>query len=458
MKFKGTYILLIVFVVLGGYVYFTEFRGREERQKQEEAKKKVVQAEQKDITEISLIYPDRTITAVKKGERQWEITSPAGVDADPDEWEMLASNILNVDREDTVAENAEDLAVFGLNDPPVKVSAKLANGQSIELSIGGENPKKTHNYAKLADSNAVFLTGSQWSRTFTKTVSDLRNKKVLEVEDEAIDAVKIAEGAKELELQKAGEDWQLKKPIDTRADNGEVSTFLSSIRFARASAFAEPSVDAKTAGLDPPAIQVTLHDGKAKADRVLLIGKTAETDKYYARDAARDTIFIIDKDIADKARRPVFDWRDKSITKLDREKIEKIEILRGSENISLLKAGSDWKLPDEKKLQWDKISGMLNTLDFEKAKNIIEAPASPASYGLDKPKLEVVFRQGSNELGRIAFGADSKMPEGIYLKASDKPAVMVVSKDVFDKFNVKTEELVETPPPPAPDPAPDSKK
>jgi hypothetical protein len=55
----------------------------------------------------------------------------------------------------------------------------------------------------------------------------------------------------------------------------------------------------------------------------------------------------------------------------------------------------------------------------------------------------VVLRNGSNELVRIAFGADSKMPEGIYVKTSDSPAVKVVSKDVFDKFDVKADDLVE---------------
>jgi len=87
---------------------------------------------------------------------------------------------------------------------------------------------------------------------------------------------------------------------------------------------------------------------------------------------------------------------------------------------------------------------MLNALDFEKAKDIIDAPKTLSTYALDKPKLEVVLRQGSNELVRIAFGNESKMPEGIYLKTSDSAAVKVVSKDVFDKFNVKADDLVET--------------
>ncbi len=443
MRFKGTTVLFALFVVLGAYVYFTEFRGKEARQKQEEAKKKAFQVDENDINEISLIYPDKTITGVKKGDKQWEIASPAGIEADADEWQQVASNIPRIEREDTVAQNAQDLAPFGLQEPPVKVSAKLKGGKTLEILFGAENPKKTYNYAKFPNSNDVFLTAGNWAKTFTKSISDLRNKKVLEFETDDIDNVKVAAGAKELEAQKSAENWQVKKPIDTKADGSELSTFVSSIRFARANSFPDPPVDAKTAGLDPPAIKITLHDSKAKTDRVLLIGKTSEPDKYYARDSSRQSIFIIDKDIPEKARRPIFDWRDKSITTVDRDKIDKIDIQRGSDTVSMLKAGADWKLPDNKKLQVDKVSGMLNNLNFEKAKDIIDAPKSLSTYGLDKPKLEVMLRQGANELAHIAFGADSKTPEGIYLKTSDGPAIKVVSKDVFDKFNVKADDIVE---------------
>jgi hypothetical protein len=449
MRFKGTTALFVVFLVLGGYVYFTEFRGKEERQKQVEAKKKAFPVEEKDIIEISLIYPDRTITGVKKGEKQWQITAPPGLEADPDEWQQLASNIPKIEREDTVGQNAQDLAPFGLKDPAVRVSAKLKDGKAVGILFGGENPRKTFNYAKLPDNNDVFLTASNWTKTFTKSVSDLRNKKVLEFEPDDIDNVKITEGAKALEAQKSGENWQLKKPMDTKADSGEITTFAGSIRFARASAFPDPPVDAKTAGLDPPVITIALHDSKAKADRTLLVGKNSGTDKYYARDASRDAIFIIDKDIPEKARRPIFDWRDKSITKVDRDKIDHIEIHNGSGTIAMIKAGSDWKLADNRKLQWDKISSMLNALDFEKAKDVIDAPKPLSTYGLDKPKIEVILRQGSTDLVRLAFGSDSKMPEGIYFKASDGPAVKVVSKDVSDKLNVKAEDLIEAPPPPS---------
>jgi hypothetical protein len=446
MKFKSTAILFLIFLVLGGYVYFTEFRGQEEKQKQTEAKKKAFQVDDKDITELTLTYPDRTISAVKKGDKQWEMTSPAGLETDPEEWQLLASNIPRIEREDTVEQNAQDLAPFGLKDPAVKVMAKTKDGKTFDILFGADNPRKTFTYAKFGNNNDVFLTSSNWEKTFTKTVADLRNKKVLEFEPDDIDNVKVMEGAKELEAQKSGDSWELKKPIDAKADSGEISTFLSSVRFARAASFPEPPVDAKTAGLDMPAIKITLHDNKAKADRILLIGKSPEKDKYYSRDASREAIFIVDKDIPDKAKRPVFDWRDKTLAKIDREKTDKIEIQHGADTIAMTKSGSDWKLPDNRKLQWDKVSGMLNALDFEKAKDIIDSPKSLAMYGLDKPQLEVTLRQGTTELVKFSFGSDSKMPEGIYMKTSDNPSIKVVSKDVFDKFNVKADDLVEAPP------------
>jgi len=85
-------------------------------------------------------------------------------------------------------------------------------------------------------------------------------------------------------------------------------------------------------------------------------------------------------------------------------------------------------------------------------------PKALSTYGLDKPRVEVVFRQGANELLRIAFGSENKSPEGVYAKTSDSPAVKVVAKSIFDNFSVKAEDLVETPPAPPPAPATPEKK
>jgi hypothetical protein len=452
MKFKGTISLLLLLLGLGAYVYFGEYKGKDSRQQQADAKKKAIAIDSKDITEISLVFPDHTITGVKKGEKQWEFTSPPGIDPDQDEWELLAGNVPRIEREDTVTSQAADLAGFGLKDPPLRVIAKTKDGKNFEILFGAENPRKIYNYAKLADSNEVFLSPSSWSRIFQKTANDLRNKKVLDFESDDIDSVTIGAGKDETLFQKSGTDWLIKKPTESKADGSEISTFISSIKFSRASSFADEKIDLKAAGLDMPAFKITLHDARSNTNRELLIGKSPEKDKYYAKDGSRPAIMIIEKEIPEKAKRPLFDWRDKSITAtpIDREKTDQIEIHRGTEALALKKDGSDWKSSDGKKLQADKILGFYNTMEFDRVKEIIDSPKPLATYGLDKPKLEVVFKQGSNEVKRLSFGSDIKNPEGIYVKSSDAPSVKKVSKDVYDRFNVKIEDLVEAPPPSTP--------
>jgi len=441
MRFRGTVILLAVFVVLGVYVYFTEYRGKEERQQQQAAEKKVVHFEPKDVGEITLKHDNTTITAVRKGEKQWQITNPPGIEADSDEWERLAQSISDIQREDSIPASTADLANFGLDKPPVEIAVKLAAGRTTTIQFGSENPRKTLNYLKISDSNDVLLSPSK-ADAFKKTLTDLRNKKVVEVEATVIDSVKF----QDITLQKSGEDWNLKTPLAAKADPSEVSMLLSTVQFSRATGFAEDSVDLKQAGLAPPAVQLTMHDGKANADRVLMFGKEAESGKYYAKDAARPMIFIVDSQIIDKLRRPVFDWRDKSIVQLNRDKIQEIEIARGPDKFSFKKVEADWKLPDGRKLQWDKVSSMLNTLEFEKAKDIIDSPKALSTYGLDAPKLQIAFKQGDSSPLQVAVGGNSKTPEGVYLKTSSNAAVMVVSMDVYDKFNVKVDDLVEAKP------------
>ncbi len=446
MRFKGTTVLFLVFVVLGAFVYFTEFRGKEEKAKQEETKKRLFPGEAKDISEITLEYEGRTVNAVRKGEKTWEITNPAGLEPDSETWEQMATSFPLIEKDDAVATQKTDLAPYGLDKPAVKVTAKLKSGSSQSVLFGNENPRKTFNYAKRGDTDEVFLSASTWSSNFKKSLTDLRNKRVLDFETDSIDAVRIsAAGKPDIEIQKSGMDWLIKKPQEARADNGEVSGFLSSIQFSRTSAFAGDDIDAKASGLDTPAVRITLHDQKANADKVLLFGKSPEKDKYYAKDSARMPIFILGMEIYEKTQQSLFGWRDKSVVKLENSGsgIDEIEILKGTEKLVLKKAGSDWTLADGKKAQSGKVSDMLTALESGRATQILDTPASLGSYGLDRPRVSANLRQGGKDLESVKFGRESSNPAGVYLKASGA-AVMIVGKELYDKFDVKMSDLVET--------------
>jgi len=443
VRFRGTLVLLVVFAALGGYVYFAEYRGRDEREQQEASKKKLFATPLKDVTSLSLAFPDRKIAAIKKDDKHWEFTEPQGIDADSEEWEMLVSSLGQIEKGGAVSSEA-NLAQYGLDKPVVEVTAKLKDGKTVGVLFGSENPKKTDNYAKLAGSPDVFLSPVNGSKSFQKSLTDLRNKKILEFALDDIHSVRIEDGRNLMEFQKSGTDWVVKKPLDLKADREEISGFLSGILSARASGFADAGVTMLRAGLAPPATKVTLRDAKANVDRVLLVGKSPEPDKLYAQDASRPSIMIISKDVPEKARRPLIDWRDRSISHLDRGSIDELEIVQGAEKISVKKQGADWKFADGRKASEDKISSLLVAVEFERAQEIVDSPGNPSMYGLDKPRMEVNLRQGGKDVLSLKFGSATRNPEGSYLKVSMNPSVMTVAEDFFAKFSLKVDDLADT--------------
>jgi len=461
VRFKGTLILLLVFAALGGYVYLTDFYGKEARDKQEEAKKRLFGGEAKDVTELSLENAGRTLTAVRKGEKAWEITSPAGLEADSEAWDQLATTFVEVQKDEVVKKEKADLAAYGLDKPGIVVQAKLKDGKTQSVLIGAENPKKTFNYAKRGDSEEVFLLSSPNASSFKKTPTDLRNKKVLDFESDSIDAVRITSAGKpDIEIQKSGSDWSIKKPLETRADNAEVLSVLSAIQFSRASAFADEKIDDKAAGLDAPVARVILHDQKAGQDKTLVFGKSPEKDKYYARDASRPAIFILASEIIDKAKRPVFDWRDKSLVRFGEagsSGVDQIDIIRGTEKLSLKKTGTEWSTADGTKLQQAKVMEILAMIDSEKAIAFDDVAKVGGRNGLDKPRLEIALHEKGKEIARLQFGSDASNPAGVYLKSANNPSIQTVKRELYDKLDVRQADLAEPPAAPAAAPAAPSK-
>jgi len=161
MKFKGTTVLLVLFIALGAYVYFAEYRGREAREQKAEAAKKAIQVEPKDITQLTLTYQGMTVTAERKGEKAWVLTAPETVDADSEQLETLASDIARVEREGVVTADAADLKTFGLEPPTNTVLFKTADGKQSELHFGAENPKNRRREIDVATRRFVAPTAAE---------------------------------------------------------------------------------------------------------------------------------------------------------------------------------------------------------------------------------------------------------------------------------------------------------
>jgi len=206
--------LLAVLLALGGYLYFVESKREAES---EDGKEKVFSVEADKIDELTVKSESGDQTTLKKTGTDWQIVQPAAFQPDSAEVSNITTNLASLERQRVIDENPADIAEYGLAKPRIEIGVTSA-GQQKKLLIGRKTPPGTDLYAKLADSPRVFLISSFLDSTFNKTTFDLRDKTVLKLDRDKIDALTITVPAHTVRVAKRDGEWRLAAPLDARAD------------------------------------------------------------------------------------------------------------------------------------------------------------------------------------------------------------------------------------------------
>ena len=74
----------------------------------------------------------------------------------------------------------------------------------------------------------------------------------------------------------------------------------------------------------------------------------------------------------------------------------------------------------KKKAKWDAVNGILDAME-KPVKEWIDKPAPLKEYGLDKPAIHVVLKQGGSVLADCALGKSAK--NGIYAQVQGDSSV-----------------------------------
>src|SRR5581483_2761695 len=250
MNLRNTLMMLVVLLALGGYVYFVQVP----REKKETEEKKVLAFDKEAVSELTLTYPDRVLTLKKNGAGKWRITQPVEADADETTVKNLVNSIADAEVKRTLDEVPQDLAVYGLTTPVVKVKLTLKDGKTLPLLLfGKDTPVGFSTYAQKDGDAKVILVPQTLRVGLIKQVKDVRDQTILTFNDNDVKKLEIRGPDREIVLNKTDAGWTLEKPVRAKADDTEVRTFLSSLRSLRAQDFLEePALELKEFGLAPP--------------------------------------------------------------------------------------------------------------------------------------------------------------------------------------------------------------
>lgn len=236
-------------------------------------------------------------------------------------------------------------------------------------------------------------------------------------------------------VEKKSGKWQQTLPAAVEADEAELSGITSNLASLEVQRVVdEQATDFKQYGLDPARIEVGFK--AAGQDHRLLVGqKTPSGSDLYAKLPDKPRVFLVSSYLDSTFNKSAFDLRDKTIIKIDHDKVDSIDITSADHAVKLAKSGSDWRLkaPVDARADFSTVEGVLGRLNTGQMKAIAAPNATDLKeYGLDKPSLTVTLGSGSSQAG-LAIGKAAA--EGTtYARDLSRPMVFTVENSLVDEL------------------------
>ncbi len=432
-------LMLIVAAGLGSYIYFVEMK-RDPTETVLPPKDKVFTlATPGTIEEVEITNAKAEVTRIAKKDSTWSVVAPAPMEADAAEVAGVVSQIESLERTKVIEENPASAAPFGLEPPRIRVAFKAAGDtQPRTLLIGNKTPTGSDLYAKVDGAPAVFLIGGFLEDTFNRNAFGLREKTALKFTREDVTGVTLVQGSTRLALEKAkaGNDWRLTAPANSRADGAAVDALVSQLAQAKMTGITEGDASPaalKEHGLDKPQVIVTIGAGSAKAE--LAIGKKEDDTHFFARDLSRPFIFSVDKALLEGLTKKADDFRVKDVFAYRSFTATGLDVTSGAETYTFAKKKADdnslekWSQtkPADKAVDAAKFDDFLMTMSNLRAESFAEKPLT----GGDSVTLTARF--GDAAAPQTETVILRKVGTIVHATRNGEPGAAVVSTADFDR-------------------------
>jgi len=410
-------VLIVVAAALGGYLYYDSKREPSDEKKQD----KVFADVQSDKIDAVTVKSDKGVTtaAAKQGDK-WQETQPSPVPADEAELSGIATNLAALTVSRVIDEQPSDYKQYGLDPARIEVGFR-AGGQERKLLLGQKTPTGSDMYARLPDKPRVFLVPSYVESTFNKSPFDLRDKTILRIDRDKVDALTIEAGDHTIKVAKQGPDWRLSAPVEGRADFGTVEGLIGRLNTTQMKAIVSNDADAnalKEFGLDKPAATVRVATGSAQAG--LAIGKSAGEGVVYAKDLSRPMVFTVEAALADELKKPADDLRLKDLFDARSFNTTRLDVVRGGQTLAFAKDKDTWKqvTPAAKAVDGAKVDALITALTNTRATGFTDkAPA------LDTPELTTTLTFDEGKQDKVAFAKQGS--DAFARRGGDKGAAKI---------------------------------
>ncbi len=387
MNFRLTGMLAAAAAVLGALILLWDGDEDTTRARLEQARR-AFRFDPARVDRLVIEAGDRTIECRRDG-RQWRLTRPLDVRADPMAIDRLLGALQELPRGDILLppRRADDAyAPYGLDAPQAFLS--LVQGTvTNRILIGRRTPLGDGVYVRQSDQAGLARLDPSLLDLLPASADALRDHSLLSGTPAGIDRLDIRGPSGYLQLAR-GENggWRLYQPFTARADPAAVATIVEKLLACAVVQFVQDTVsDLAPYGLDSQsAVTAVLNTDAGDGSQMLSLGDPLPNDPtlVYARLQGENSIYAVPLEVRQALLVRPDDLRDRRIPGLDPESIQVLRIESPEATLELRQDADDtWQItaPLRAPGSADAIRDLLRTWNSARLADFAEPAASESA-------------------------------------------------------------------------------
>jgi len=413
MKFRGLIAAAVILLILGGVLYWSQHRKTPETTGSSE-QPAILKVDPPSVKTVTVEQKGaQPVTLTKSATGQWQITAPGNFRADDATVYTMLSSLGPLMADRVVENQASNLAQFGLSDPAVEVDITDKDNKTHRLLIGDDTPTGGSVYVALAGDPRVFTASTSIKSSLNKSLSDLRDKRLLPVESSSVSSIDLDRKDGDIEFARVQNGWQIEKPESYRTDTFQVDDLVDQLTGAKwdPSATADEAAKGFDSGTPVATVKLTGSDG---TDTLEL---RKDKGDYYAKSSAVEGVWKVDSGTAtalgEALDRGIDEYRNKQLFDFGYADPDKIEYHAGGTQVDLTRAGNDW-WSNGKKMDRASVEAVVTALRDLAATKFVES-------GFSSPQMDVTVTSGGGK--KVEKVQIQKTSDGAIAMRGDGPSL-----------------------------------
>ena len=232
---------------------------------------------------------------------EWILNKPYSHPADKKNMEDFTKALSDTRKNTLVAEHADDLSIYGLDNPKIILTTHLKYGMNSKMIMVGDKLTergKTHlHYAKQFDKDLVFTIENSIVNNLSRQTIWFIDKQPLKFNRNVVDRILLKTAQSPLTFMRdAGGTWSVVSPVDKNVEQQTINSIFGISRFILSHelySYEPTEEELKTAELENPHISIGFYAGEQLLAEIYF-GKsyTTSTENTYFTTNLSPIIYI----------------------------------------------------------------------------------------------------------------------------------------------------------------------